>query len=134
MLISFERKFVARFLFLHFKTIAMEKKYLLLMLVFFIPRILLGSFIPGPGDEPLTIYPNPAKDQLKIELNIDQPVMPEIHILDLTGKVVLKFEQVFTREQQILKADLDISALKSGIYFVKVIQGKDTYTSKLMVR
>lgn len=111
----------------------MEKKYILLMLVFFIPQILSGSFQPGAGEEPMTIYPNPAKDQLNIELTVDQSVMPEIHILDLTGKVVLKFEQVFTSEQQLLKAELNISALKAGIYFVKVIQGKETYTRKLMV-
>ena len=87
-----------------------------------------------PGEEMISIYPNPAQDQLKIEFQSDLSQLPEIHIIDLTGKMVKKYEEQMNREQDdLFKADLDISMLPPGIYFVKVIQGRNVVSKKLIV-
>jgi len=89
---------------------------------------------PGIEDPVLKVYPNPASDQLNVKLQTDSPVVPEIRILDLTGKVVMEFEKPFSLSGDQFRADLDISNLNNGIYFVKVIQGQKVYTKKLVVR
>ncbi|MEX0986711.1 MAG: T9SS type A sorting domain-containing protein [Bacteroidales bacterium] len=112
----------------------MEKRFTLFVLAFFISTIVSGSFFGFEGDDPLKIYPNPAKDFLKIELQSDNSVLPEVQIIDLTGKVVKKFDSDFTMDNEIYKANYDISDMKPGIYFVKLIQGETAFSRKLIVR
>lgn len=86
------------------------------------------------GEEVISVYPNPANDRLKIEFQSDLALLPEINIIDLTGKVVKKYEEQLSQEQEhLFKGDLDISMLPPGVYFVKVIQGKRIISKKLMV-
>jgi hypothetical protein len=112
----------------------MEKKITLLLLVFFVCSSVSANALSSFDEDSLTIYPNPAKDYLKIELKSDDSVMPLIRLIDLTGKVILKLDRNFSREPELHKAELNISKLNSGIYFVKVIQGESTYTKKLIVK
>jgi hypothetical protein len=113
----------------------MEKRFTLLLLLFFIFGSTLWadfSFVIE-GKEQLTLYPNPAKDYVKIELQTENTAVPDIHIIDLTGKVVRKFDKFQSLEQEVFKTELDISSLNSGVYFVKVIQGDKVYSKKLIV-
>ena len=82
----------------------------------------------------LGIYPNPAIDHLTLDFHADNPVVPEILIHDLTGKVVLNPDDAFILRGENFKASLDISGLKSGIYFVKVVQAERVFSEKLVVR
>lgn len=92
------------------------------------------SYSKAFGDKKaLTIYPNPANEKLTIELQSEKSTYPEIKIFDLTGKLIIKFEKQCFYEQEIFKAELDISDLSTGIYFVKLIQGDTTFTEKLVV-
>lgn len=59
----------------------------------------------------LTLYPNPANDFVSIE----NGVSGNLFVLDKTGRVVLN-EKIQSENQQI-----DVSALNSGLYFVKVV-------------
>ena len=132
------------FLLFLLKRLVMMKRYvfsMLAVLCFTLPAISLSvsendydSFKFLSGEEVISIYPNPAKDQLKIEFQSDLPMLPEIHIIDLTGKVIKKYEEQMNLEQDdLFRADLDISMLPPGVYFVKVIQGKNIISKKLMV-
>lgn len=112
----------------------MEKRITLLLMVFFV-FVSMSAVPAGFQDEkPLTVYPNPASDFIKVEFTTGNAVVPEIKIFDLTGKVVKQFDKEFSLNHEVFKADLDISDLKTGIYFVKVIQGKQTWSEKLVVR
>lgn len=112
----------------------MEKRITLLILVFFIVTSVHATQSGFPGEKPLSIYPNPATDQLKVEFTTENDMVPEIRIIDLTGKMVRHFDKEFTLNSEVFKADLDISDLKSGIYFVKVIQGERVWSEKLVVQ
>lgn len=89
---------------------------------------------PFQDDPGLTVYPNPASEQLNVRLQSGNPIAPQIRILDLTGKVVLEFDDPFSLSGENFRASIDISDLSNGIYFVKVVQGDKAYTKKLVVR
>lgn len=88
---------------------------------------------PIREEDPLTIYPNPAREKLTIKFSSESALGPEIQIIDLTGKVVLKVEEELNREDKLFRTEVELNDLKSGIYFVKVIQAKKIYTMKLIV-
>jgi len=70
----------------------------------------------------IRIYPNPVKDELKIEngeLRIDK-----VEICDLTGKTIYQFDN--------LKNKINVSALSKGIYIVKLRTGKGIITNKFI--
>ncbi|MDB0037961.1 T9SS type A sorting domain-containing protein, partial [bacterium] len=58
-----------------------------------------------------SIYPNPAKNELSIDLKKDEDLA--IQIIDLTGKI--QIEELIAGSTRI-----DVSSLTSGVYFVKV--------------
>jgi len=64
------------------------------------------------GDFDVLIYPNPADDAIFIDF--DQLREIEITLLDVQGKEVLKQKLTDLRNQ------VDISALRKGVYFLKL--------------
>ncbi len=112
----------------------MKRKALLFLLVFFVcSRVSSFAALIGEGD-PLKIFPNPAEERLTLELCSELSTLPVIHVIDLTGKVVEKFDRLFSFEDEVYTGELDISHMKPGVYFVKVIQGETVYSKKLMVQ
>jgi hypothetical protein len=73
------------------------------------------------------MYPNPADDLLAIELPADFETINAI-IYDITGKEVLN------KNLTALENKIDISALVSGNYFVRVSSGDKEYSTKLVVQ
>ena len=70
----------------------------------------------------ISIYPNPAKDVIKI-LTDNNLNITNVEILDLTGRAVLSTDK---------SADINISELPEGQYFVK-IYGESTIVRKLFI-
>jgi len=75
-----------------------------------------------------TIYPNPAKDEVTIQLANSNYESGKISILDIQGKIVLK---AINFENQ--TSTLDISNLESGLYFVELTIGNTATVQKLIV-
>ncbi|MFM1932667.1 MAG: hypothetical protein RL226_1970 [Bacteroidota bacterium] len=69
---------------------------------------------------PLTIYPNPAHDEVHITASVND----RIWIVDLTGQEVLSAVSGTTGVR------IDVSTLTSGVYFVKTSQG----TQRLVIQ
>jgi hypothetical protein len=92
-----------------------------------------GALFGPDKEEKISLYPNPARDQLKIEFRSDNLSSPEIQVIDLTGKVVKKIDREINHDQDVFNVELDISTLQPGVYFVKVIQGDRLFSKKLMV-
>lgn len=112
----------------------MERKTVLLILVLFIFTMASASAISIRDEDPLKIFPNPAEERLTLELCSDLSALPVINVIDLTGKVVERFEHLFNFKQDAYTAELDISNMKPGVYFIKVFQGETVYSKKLMVK
>jgi hypothetical protein len=79
----------------------------------------------------VSVYPNPANGVLNINLNVlnTNNLNNVVEIVDVTGKVVLT-ENInnFAGNTQ-----LDVSSLDKGIYIVRVSNGINTFTSKVIV-
>ncbi len=74
----------------------------------------------------LTIYPVPAKDYIYINLDAEAS-NSELQIIDVVGKTV--YRDVYQQE-----SPLDISNLKSGLYFVKITNDQDSYVKQLLIK
>nr|WP_240723569.1 T9SS type A sorting domain-containing protein [Flavobacterium sp. J27] len=77
-----------------------------------------------PTIEGLTIYPNPVNNG-KIYITSKLGLEKKIEIFDVLGKKV--FEAVVTTKE------VNISALNTGVYIVKVKEGETSATRKLII-
>ncbi|PCI98018.1 MAG: hypothetical protein COB15_06710 [Flavobacteriales bacterium] len=68
----------------------------------------------------LTIYPNPANNFIEIKTDLKYN---RISIIDVTGKTVQRINS---------EAKIDVSNLKSGIYFIKIINKEGSITNKFV--
>lgn len=72
-----------------------------------------------PAGEKLTVYPNPATDQLNIAGQFDKATL-----LNVNGQPVIESSQNV----------LSVSSLASGIYFLRIEKGDSVETRKVMIK
>lgn len=88
-----------------------------------------NSALPGYSQEKpiagLSIYPNPVTGS-KIYISTNRDLLKEVEIYNVLGKKVL-MARMNTRE-------LDVSELTPGIYILKIKEGNEQATRKLVVR
>jgi Secretion system C-terminal sorting domain len=77
-----------------------------------------------PGSNTITITPNPVKAILNIQTGFADEVIASISISDVSGRQVL----ASTANNR----KLDVSRLKSGLYFIRVQTDKKTYTGRMI--
>ena len=75
--------------------------------------------INNSGTFSINIYPNPAKDNLQVQIDSDKKATLQMQILSLDGKV-LRSNSFASTAGSILRS-INISALPKGSYFLKVI-------------
>ncbi|MFH0759210.1 MAG: T9SS type A sorting domain-containing protein [Bacteroidota bacterium] len=75
----------------------------------------------------LKVYPNPASDQLMVELPMNG--MEELMILDISGRTVLSRD---TGAEQLISLNLD--ALESGMYLLVVRNGNEHFHARFVVK
>ncbi|MEL6651901.1 MAG: T9SS type A sorting domain-containing protein [Bacteroidota bacterium] len=79
------------------------------------------------------LQPNPAEAQtVSINYRAPKAQRVHIHIHDLQGKLVHSTESILPVGEQ--EFPLDISNLRSGLYFVTASDGENQATQKLMIR
>ena len=71
----------------------------------------------------IKMYPNPANDYLNFNTNSNENV--DIQIFDILGKSVLNLDNV--------RNPVNVSELKSGVYFVQITLGTEKGTKKLII-
>ncbi len=80
----------------------------------------------------ITLYPNPAKDEVTLNIMLDNSEMSTVTVFDIQGKKVLN-----TIEKQLEKGEnsmnINTSSLKSGEYFVQINTGNKVNKIKLIV-
>jgi hypothetical protein len=89
--------------------------------------LLSSSWHPSVGS--LSIFPNPAVDQLSIEWPEDLPGGPNVEFIirDITGRALL------TGSLEPHRTDLDISGLMPGHYIVELkMAGEASYTGRFV--
>ena len=77
------------------------------------------------------VYPNPANEELKVELGASAAQNTTVELVDLKGKVIFKEEVPSLLENGILT--LNVSSLQNGLYVVRTISGDDIKTTKVNI-
>ena len=89
------------------------------------------GFDETTGIHNVNIYPNPAKDMLKIQFTVDTPRDFSIELLSVTG------QQIQTTSMNDFVGNytntLDLSHLSKGIYILKINHTLGNYTQKLVI-
>ncbi len=80
----------------------------------------------------LEIFPNPAKDQVSIALNLENRADVAINIRDINGKLV-KTQNFKKLARGTKDVTLDISRLAAGSYILSLQEGTKVRTGKLIV-
>lgn len=84
-----------------------------------------------PSIAALKLSPNPAKDVLNIDYQIDQDGAVQVVLNDLAGRVVFQNKyQVSTGEQRV---SVDLSTLPAGLYTVTLSGGNQLFNEKVLV-
>ena len=73
----------------------------------------------------LTLYPNPV-DNGKLYIYSSKNLSKHIDVFDVLGKKVLS--------ESLYGKTLDVSSLTSGVYIIKIEEGPNTTTRKLVIR
>jgi len=89
----------------------------------------------GIKEEPLapskfSVYPNPASDQIIIDLSFDQKINTKIELFNLVGQQV---KQSFELVGNDFRTIVNIGDLPSGSYFVKVTTDGSSFSKKLII-
>ncbi len=93
----------------------------------------LGITNVDNGENRMSIYPNPAADHATIDLAIVNGGNAVVKIYDITGKMVHSEKLGYLGEGG-HQYSINCSMFKHGIYLVNVNIGKESATSKLIVR
>ncbi len=78
----------------------------------------------GDIEKRISIYPNPAKNRIIIESDLN---ITSIHIVDLTGKLL----KIVNRSSK--AHNLDVSDLGQGNYFLKLFTKQDTFVRRIVI-
>ena len=78
-----------------------------------------------PTTQTIQLYPNPAKDMLHISAEFP---LEQVVVYDLLGKEMLRTETINTTNYQ-----MDVSALKTGCYLIKLQTEKQISTQKIFI-
>ena len=78
------------------------------------------------------IFPNPANEQITVEVPMESESDVQVTILDPSGKAALQQHRVLGKGDN--RMNFDVSRLSNGIYFVEVRNGKTLSTRKLVVQ
>jgi hypothetical protein len=81
--------------------------------------------------KPLVIYPNPAKNDLNLHLNLDAAEEGFFQILDMRGKVILEFLEPKILNQFI---SFDVSQLAAGMYILRLNTNNTTNTERFIIQ
>lgn len=87
------------------------------------PDPFLTSSKRGSTDAPtaLELYPNPAVDELTLELSSEYEGRVEVYLTDMTGRTVQRLR--FDKSAVELRAEIGVGNLPSGVYRLRVIEG-----------
>jgi len=81
--------------------------------------------------KPFVIYPNPARNDLNLHLNLDIAEKGFFQVLDMRGKVMLEFTEPKILNQFIT---FDVSQLAEGMYILRLNTNRITATQRFMVQ
>jgi plastocyanin len=85
----------------------------------------------NPVKTNFSVYPNPSRGIFQMAINNSQPAKSyTVEIYDLAGNMVWSKS---SSEQQ-TTAEIDLTGLIKGMYFIRFFNGTETYTRKIIIQ
>ncbi len=78
----------------------------------------------------IVVFPNPASDNVYIDLTLNEFSDVQINILNITGQAILSKEYVVNKNDRI---ELNTSSLLSGVYTIQLNIGSEQFSRKLII-
>jgi len=78
----------------------------------------------------LSIYPNPAKNKVTLQVKQFDPGMAIVRLMDIKGKIIKEDNRLLTNGTEDIVMFL---MLKAGIYFIQVSQAGKVVRKKLVI-
>lgn len=94
---------------------------------------MVGITTVDNGDNHIAIYPNPATNYANIQLSVMKASNAVIKVYDLSGKLVYS-DNLGRVEEGVSNYRLNVEGLRHGMYLINVNFGKESATSKLIVK
>jgi hypothetical protein len=82
------------------------------------------------SNQDLHVYPNPASDKVKIEMDLAEAGTPEISLMNAQGKPLFNKQYGLTKD--LFSEEIGISSLSQGLYLVKVTMSGKSYFKKFV--
>ncbi|MBI5541145.1 MAG: fibronectin type III domain-containing protein [Bacteroidia bacterium] len=79
----------------------------------------------------IKVYPNPAKDNVNIEINLKNKTDITFCLYSISGQVI---KEKMIQGQNFIKESFDISEVSSGIYYLKIATDENVRFVKLVVQ
>ena len=75
------------------------------------------------GDDALVsnVFPNPAADLARLRVQVQKSQRVRADLFDMQGRRVAVLTNRVVRAQDLLRLDVDVSGLASGLYFVRIV-------------
>jgi hypothetical protein len=78
------------------------------------------------------LFPNPAQDEVTVEIPLENEAQVQVALVDVAGKVVAAQSQQLGKAAN--RVRFDTSMLSNGVYFVQVRNGEQSATRKLVIQ
>ncbi len=80
----------------------------------------------------ISIYPNPVNDVLNIEIGVNYKDLAIISLIDINNRVIKNI--IYDTLIEGNEFSINVSDVKDGLYFVNIIMGENSHTSKIIVQ
>ncbi len=80
----------------------------------------------------ISVYPNPATDQITIELSPKNSATVQLQLIDITGKLIAAVDAGVIQGNY--QHTMNTTGIAKGIYFLKVIAGDDVEVKKVVIQ
>ena len=84
------------------------------------------------GDHRLNVYPNPFSEFTNIQYSLDERSEIELSVIDLTGRLIQHITRE-TREPGTYSFRLNGTTLKTGVYFIRMMNNGSMSLNKILV-
>ena len=88
------------------------------------------TVLPKNSSPSLTIYPNPAKNKITLQVKNFEPGMATVKVLNIKGELVREDTRLLTNGNEDIVMFL---MLKAGVYFLQVSEARKITRKKLVI-
>ncbi len=85
------------------------------------------------NESPVSIYPNPVRNTATVKINMGSKANARINIYDLTGKLIMTLPEGML-DKGIHERRVDCSGFKTGTYIIRLEAGKNSGSTKFIVK